>query len=45
MVHITECTMQMAKLVTHNDHRKQQQTLTVMQLVVMAKEATQNTDT
>ena len=35
----------MAKSVTYNIHRMEQLTLIVMALVVMAKEATQSTDT
>jgi hypothetical protein len=37
--------MPMAKSVTYNIHRTEQWTLIVMPLVVMAKEATQSTDT
>jgi len=37
--------MLMAKSVTYNIHRMEQLTLIVMALVVMAKEATQSTDT
>ena len=36
--------MLMAKSVTYNIHRMEQLTLTVMSLVVMAKEATQSTE-